>query len=241
MIKTNSKFTLLELLIVVAIIGILLTILLPSLTKARKRAQMAVCLSNVSQQTRLLHLYGNINNGMAPLQFGTGQRRNSAYSRFYGSWMNSGHFYAAGMVESADFLICPEGYKGEGVQHMAQGISFESVKGISTQLRIDYAYRPVRSGGGSFSNLVKYADKAVISEWLYGRYLTHSNRKPYNYHGFGNVTSYGDGHSKFINDPSGGKFVHIAQTRRGNQDYYQFDSSSGDLRGGIWWLLDQEF
>lgn len=44
-----KRFTLIELLIVVALIAILLSILLPSLTKARDKAYMAVCLSNLSQ------------------------------------------------------------------------------------------------------------------------------------------------------------------------------------------------
>ena len=44
-----KKFTLLELLIVVAIIGILVSILMPSLHKARQKARAAVCLSNTKQ------------------------------------------------------------------------------------------------------------------------------------------------------------------------------------------------
>ena len=43
-----KKFTLLELMIVVAIIGILLTLLLPSLNKARSRARAVLCKSNTS-------------------------------------------------------------------------------------------------------------------------------------------------------------------------------------------------
>ena len=43
------KFTLLELMIVVAVIGILVTILLPALGHARTKAKKAVCLSNTAQ------------------------------------------------------------------------------------------------------------------------------------------------------------------------------------------------
>ena len=45
----KQKFTLLELLIVLAVIGILITLLLPSLNQARIRAKMAICLSNINQ------------------------------------------------------------------------------------------------------------------------------------------------------------------------------------------------
>lgn len=48
----NKNFTLIELLIVIAIIGILLSILLPSLSKARDNAMIGVCLSNEKQLAR---------------------------------------------------------------------------------------------------------------------------------------------------------------------------------------------
>jgi prepilin-type N-terminal cleavage/methylation domain-containing protein len=53
MVVREKKFTLIELLVVVAIIGILVTLLMPSLGKARYRAQMAVCQSNLSQLVRV--------------------------------------------------------------------------------------------------------------------------------------------------------------------------------------------
>lgn len=59
-IKKVRKFTLMELLIVVAIIAILLSLLLPSLGKARLKAVKAVCLSNNKQLNTMM--WGNVRN-----------------------------------------------------------------------------------------------------------------------------------------------------------------------------------
>ena len=53
------KFTLIELLIVIAIIAILLSLLLPSLTKAREAAKLAVCVSNLSQLNKAYLTYNS--------------------------------------------------------------------------------------------------------------------------------------------------------------------------------------
>jgi len=53
----KKNFTLIELLVVVGILGILMSILLPSLSKARLKAKAAVCLSNLKQQGVAYNMY----------------------------------------------------------------------------------------------------------------------------------------------------------------------------------------
>ena len=62
----KRQFTLLELLIVVAVIAFLVSLLLPSLKKARKAANTAVCMSNLSQLGKALSGYLVDNNNFYP-------------------------------------------------------------------------------------------------------------------------------------------------------------------------------
>jgi len=59
----KSKFTLIELLLVVAIIGILASLVAPALGKARERSREAVCVSNLKQQGNAMYMYTDDNDG----------------------------------------------------------------------------------------------------------------------------------------------------------------------------------
>lgn len=67
---TRPAFTLVELLVVVAILAILLAILLPGMNSARQRAKKVVCVSNLRQLGHAVHMYAADFNGFAlPLAY----------------------------------------------------------------------------------------------------------------------------------------------------------------------------
>jgi len=65
----RKGFTLIELLVVVAIIALLISILLPSLSRARELAKRAVCSSNLRGIGQGMHIYANDNREWFPMHY----------------------------------------------------------------------------------------------------------------------------------------------------------------------------
>jgi prepilin-type N-terminal cleavage/methylation domain-containing protein len=102
-IQSIRAFTLVELLVVIGIIAILIAILLPALSKARKQAAATKCLSNLRQLMQATQMYVNDNGGFLPY---AGVRDAPGA---YGSQENN---YSANWLYSPNVYNASNGYPG---------------------------------------------------------------------------------------------------------------------------------
>jgi prepilin-type N-terminal cleavage/methylation domain-containing protein len=107
--QTQRGFTLVELLVVIGIIALLISILLPTLNRAREAAQRTKCLANLRSIGQMAMMYANVSKGQIPLGFNIGSPNNAnkvcgnnyglAYKLVSGPrYVSLGMFYAAGVA-----------------------------------------------------------------------------------------------------------------------------------------------
>ena len=70
--RQGRGFTLVELLVVIGIIALLISILLPALSRAKEKARQTLCVNNEHQMGLGYHLYAEDNRDSYPAQRGWG-------------------------------------------------------------------------------------------------------------------------------------------------------------------------
>ncbi|MCH2209220.1 MAG: type II secretion system GspH family protein [Lentisphaerales bacterium] len=99
-----KKFTLFELLVVIAIIGILCSLLFPSLSKVRDKTKQAVCLSNQRQIGIAIISYADENGAYGPLHKDTGNNQRW-HNRLTPGYLPSGPYSG-----TSDVQQCPSAF-----------------------------------------------------------------------------------------------------------------------------------
>jgi len=122
-VKRRNAFTLIELLVVVAIIALLISILLPSLSRAREIAKRTVCASNLGGIGRGIKVYANDNEDWYPI------------ARFKATTSGSDtNDHEVGFTEelSKDLEVSSGDTKVEATQHPSRSLFLLVINGTCT-------------------------------------------------------------------------------------------------------------
>lgn len=132
--RSRKGFTLVELLVVIGIIALLISILLPALSKARQAAVTVSCAARIRQLSNAVLMYANENRGYYAPVAATGY--NATYNRpnifpaggdgFLVKYL-SGHAntVSGSSIDSAKLYVCPALAKDAQTDNYNAGYSYE--------------------------------------------------------------------------------------------------------------------
>ncbi|MBR0460355.1 MAG: prepilin-type N-terminal cleavage/methylation domain-containing protein [Victivallales bacterium] len=147
--KRRKRFTLIELLVVIAIIAILAAMLLPVLSKARKKARSISCTNNLKQLGLTCSLYCNDHDGfflMLDYDGGSYYYNNDATKKQTGNWartMHRGGYVACDRVCDYKPFRCSE----QKIRTDANWSAFEYVYGANGDARYKKNARYAENAG----------------------------------------------------------------------------------------------
>ncbi|MCM8531515.1 MAG: prepilin-type N-terminal cleavage/methylation domain-containing protein [Lentisphaeraceae bacterium] len=226
----KRKFTLIELLVVISIIGILLTILLPSLTKARNKAEQAVCLSNQKQLGIAAYTFSGENNKKLPsLRNGpqstdikaAWKSQMSPYilSQYYApndKELTKGPFRCPTSLTTIAEVYSPLMRQAGGIAYNGYGLRNEYVNALGSSTGTENA---------AFLATVLQANETFLTSDSTDSYNprgdllviflpSRSQQKSPTRHNYGGVSAFVDGHARFI------KYSSMEAGKNGDRDFY---------------------
>ena len=198
-------FTLIELLVVVSIIALLVSILLPALSKAKEQAKSVVCASQLRQFGLPIRYYAYDNSDFMPPNHLWSQYHPYLVRDIGSHFWNLGHLWNLGYVDVPRLYYCPsessEGHKFNTVKNPW----LEAFPGSQSSItRMSYYYytrvpAPVfwsdatysdwkarGRAGGYYNYYVKISDKIVLNKVIlsdniyFSHGYPHAERKGFN-------------------------------------------------------------
>src|SRR5262245_39508598 len=116
-------FTLVELLVVIGIIALLISILLPALSRARENGNRIKCASNLRTLGQAMMMYTNANRGFLP--FDARNSGGETWEDFF--WWQADRF--ANVDQSALAPYCPFGQKNVAIMRCPSDLYEVRIKG----------------------------------------------------------------------------------------------------------------
>jgi len=175
----RKKFTLVELMIVLAILTLLLSILYPSLTKAREQTRRALCKSNQQQIAQAVSFYSGINNGRISMGIDEG----SYQASYMFNSGNDGHtfsyysYFKEDLIGAPEIWYCPSN-KSEFFQYNGKVNRWPPVNG-KTKTRAAYNNKAVLDGADHplYPSLSTLSSQSLLSDIVSRRGLYDQHHK----------------------------------------------------------------